>query len=85
MQNIGQARVGLALDSANAVYLAGNAQSEDLAVTSEAYQSMKTALETAYVTKFDLSAAVSGATITTVLSDANPQNSTVNITFTARV
>jgi hypothetical protein len=82
---LGEDGVGLALDSANAVYLAGNAQSEDLAVTSGAYQTTKTALETAYVAKFDLSAAVSGATITTVLSDANPQNTAVKITLTARV
>jgi hypothetical protein len=45
----------------------------------------KTALETAYVEKFDVGAAVSEAKITTVLCDGNQQNSTMKITFTARI
>jgi len=37
------------------------------------------------VEKFDLGAAVSEAKITAVLCDGNQQNSTVKITFTARI
>ncbi len=90
----GDQAVGLALDSTNNVYAAGNAVSVDFPVTSGAFQ---TALQwvnpgpgvqgNAFISKFDLSGA--GApligTTTVLTASATSATSGTNITFTATV
>ena len=74
----------LALDSSGNAYVAGTAGSNDFPTTAGAYQTTKFTEYDAFVAKFTFGSP-SNKTLTTIKSNANPQNTGTSVTFTSYV
>lgn len=68
---------GIALDGTGNAYVTGDAKSVDFPITPGTYQTSKTALNAAFITKFGLGSSATGGTITTLTASANPQSAGV--------
>jgi sugar lactone lactonase YvrE len=81
----GDSGSSVALDKSGNLYVTGIAEAYDFPVTAGALETSKTAQSDAFVAKFSFASATTEKTLTTLISDGNPQNKGVKVTFTAYV